>query len=141
MTELNWPMSPHTKTAVEVRAEGSTSLSAETPPFAVVAQHIIPSPARAVPQISMRRGGGCKVSVHIRYRLKGLVHLVVWMNIKGMAKMKARKKPTMGLSRDVLILFKISNNCLDGQNLLTSGIQLWMSHHPGKMHLRQIEMN
>lgn len=46
MTALNWAMIPHAKTEVEARWDSSTSLSADTPPLAVVAQHTMPRPVK-----------------------------------------------------------------------------------------------
>jgi hypothetical protein len=65
ITELNCPMRPHAKTVVEVRADGSTSLSAETPPLDAVAHMTIPRPAMGMmTDFRVKRWRLGRVSLH-----------------------------------------------------------------------------
>jgi hypothetical protein len=68
--------------------------------------------------------------------------LVVWMNMKGTVKRKARKNPTMVC---VAMYWSYGHSQLRFLQVmgyyLTAGIPFGIFHHPGKMHLKQIEMN
>lgn len=119
ITELNWPTRPHAKTAVEALPEDSTKDEAEAPPFAVVAQHTMPRPARGrmadfrvnrwrlwvVSGASCKRGGGLHlgcVDEHERYREE-----------------EGEEKSDHGLRRNVLVLWAQSIEIPTSDGLLS----------------------
>ena len=81
-TELNCATIPQANNVIDVLAEGSMSLSEDTPPLAEVAQQTRPRHARWR-------------TTDLELKLRVYSHFVVWMNMKGIVKTKARKNPTM----------------------------------------------
>jgi hypothetical protein len=63
------------------------------------------------------------------------------MNMKGIVQRKARKNPTIVCVVMYWLCSESVSNPRNDHNPLTSGIPFGIFHHPGKMHLKQIEMN